>query len=94
MMGRGYDYGYNMMDNYGWGGGLLMLLFGAMVIAGIVLIIVWAVRSSGHHANSTGPTPPHRAAGHDEAISIAKRRLASGEITREQYEDIIRSLGA
>lgn len=93
MMGRGYDYGYNMMDNYGWGGGLLMLLFGTMVIAGIVLIIVWAVRSSGHHATSAGHTPPPRAAGHDEAVSIAKRRLASGEITREQYEEIIRSLG-
>lgn len=28
----------------------------------------------------------------DEAISIARRRLATGEITREQYDDIISAL--
>lgn len=30
----------------------------------------------------------------DEAISIARRRFANGELTREEYEDMMRSLGA
>jgi len=93
MMGRGYDYGYNMMGGTGWFGILLMLLFGALVLVGIVLLIIWAVKaSSGHGAAGGGPHPP-RAVGHDEAVAVAKRRLASGEITTQEYEEIIRVLG-
>ena len=99
MMGRGYGWGYNnMMGGAGWFGGLLVLLFGALIVAGVVLLIVWAVRaSSGHGATggSGGPEAPPLpgAAGHDEAVAIAKRRLASGEITKDQYDEIMRALG-
>ncbi|MHB1017053.1 MAG: SHOCT domain-containing protein [Coriobacteriia bacterium] len=86
-----YGSGFDMM-NGGWLGGLLMLLFGALIVAGIVLIIVWAVRqSSGHSAN--GPAVPRQDVGHDEAMAIARKRLASGDITREQYDELIRILG-
>ena len=92
MMGRGFNYGYNMMGG-GWVGGLLMFLFGALVLAGIVLLIVWAVRASSGHGTGAGASQPPRAAGHDEAVAVAKRRLASGEITKEQYDEIMRALG-
>jgi uncharacterized membrane protein len=81
------------MMNGGWLGGLLMLLFGALVVAGIVVLIVWAVRQSSGHTAAGGSAPPSGVAGHDEAIAIAKRRLASGEITKEQYGDIVKVLG-
>jgi len=88
MMYRGFGYGYN-----GMGGGLWMPLFGLLVLVAIVLLVVWAVRAaSGHHADG-GPASPSRPAGHDEAVAIAKRRLASGEITAEQYGEIMRTLG-
>jgi putative membrane protein len=91
MMGRGYSYGYGM-SNGGWLGGIFMLLFGAVVIVGIVLLVIWAVRAnSGHHV-AGGPPPHPSEAGHHEAIAIAKRRLASGEITKEQYDEIMRTL--
>lgn len=86
-----YGSGYDMM-NGGWLGGLLMLLFGLLIVAGIVLVVVWAVRqSSGHASSGQGASRPD--AGHDEAVAIAKKRLASGDITREQYEELIRLLG-
>jgi len=92
MMGRGYNYGYGM--NGGWLGGIFMLLFGAVIVVGIVLLVIWAVRSSSRH-RAAGPPPAHPGeAGHHEAIAIAKRRLASGEITKEQYDEIMRALGA
>jgi putative membrane protein len=91
MMGRGY--GYDMMGGYGWFGGLIMLLFGVLVIAGIVLLVVWALRTSGERAGGFAPMPPSGMAGQDEAVTIAKRRLASGEITKEQYDEIMRALG-
>ena len=93
MTGRGFNYGYNMMGG-GWVGGLLMFLFGVLVLAGIVLLVIWAVRASGRgHAAAGGTTPPPGAAGHEEAVAVAKRRLASGEITKEQYDEIMRALG-
>jgi len=89
MMGRGYNYGYGM--NGGWLA--IFMLLGAVIVVGIVLLVIWAVRSSSGH-RTAGPPPAHPGeAGHHEAIAIAKRRLASGEITKEQYDEIMRTLG-
>ena len=95
--GRGYGYGYNNMMGGGFGG-LFFFLFGVIVLVAIVLLVIWAVRASsghgtpGHH----GPGPAqgmHPAeAGHHEAVAIAKKRLASGEITPQQYDEIIAAL--
>ncbi|MDZ4178243.1 MAG: SHOCT domain-containing protein [Coriobacteriia bacterium] len=94
MMGRGYGYGDSMMGGYGWFETLIMFFFGALVIAGIVLLVIWAVRASTHHPSASGgASPPPGAAGHDEAVAIAKRRLASGEINKDQYDEIMRALG-
>jgi uncharacterized membrane protein len=93
--GHGYGYGYGNMMGGGFGG-LLVFLFGALVIAAIVLLVIWAVRVSNGHALNAGhgvATLPPSAAGHDEAVAIAKRRLASGELTPEQYGEIMRTLG-
>jgi uncharacterized membrane protein len=92
--GYGYGYGGPMMDG-GWVGIVLMLLFAAVVIAGIALLVVWAMRSASRHGQvAGGVVPPASPAGHDEAIAIAKRRLAGGEITAEQYEEITRTLSS
>jgi len=94
MMGRGgFDYGYGNMLGGGWLGLLLMLLFGALVLVGIVLLVVWAVRSSAGHAHSAPPAGRAPATAHDEAVAIAKRRYASGEITKDQFDEMMRSLG-
>jgi putative membrane protein len=93
MMGQGFGNGFNMMGGYGWFGVLLTLLFGALIIAGIVLLVFWVVRASGSHGTGGGASQPPGGTGHDEAVAVAKRRFASGEITKEQYEEIISTLG-
>jgi len=98
-MMRGFGYGYgNMMGGWGWAGAIAMFVFGLLVLVGIVLLVIWAVRaSSGGHLQGAGPQQTGMQApgpaGHDEAVAIAKRRLASGEITPEQYAEIMRTLG-
>jgi uncharacterized membrane protein len=76
--GRGYGYSYGNMMGGGWFGGLLVLLFGALIIAGIVLLVMWAARVSSGHTTANAPTEHPGATGHHEAVAIAKRRLASG----------------
>jgi len=95
-MMRGWDYGYgNMMGGWGWAGAIAMFLFGLLVLIGFVLLVIWAIRAmSGGQQQGVGPQQPGtRPDGHDEAIAIAKRRLASGEIAPEQYAEIMRALG-
>ena len=89
MMMRGFGgYGYGMT-----GGGWLMFLFGLLVLAGLVVLVIWAVRAlSGHEKTGMGAPPAPPAGSHDEAIAIAKRRLANGEITPEQYQEIMKTL--
>jgi len=92
-MGYGrFGSGFGNMMNGGWGT-VLWLFFGALIIAGVVLLVLWAVRSSASRSAGSGPTPPPQAAGHDEAVAVARRRLASGEITKEEYDQIMGVLG-
>ena len=73
MMGPGAPGGGGWM----WGlGGLTMLLVWGVVVAGIVLL----ARSLGGR-DVASPREP-------TALDVLKRRYASGELTREQYEAI------
>ncbi len=91
MGGPGYGYG---MSGGGWLGGLLMWGFGLLVLIGLVLLVIWAIRASSGHGHAVGGPGASAPVGHDEAVVIAKRRLANGEITAEQYTEIMRALGS
>lgn len=90
--GQGAGYGgYGMMGGYG---GWLFLFFGLLVLVGVVLLVIWAVRMmSGPGRDHMAPpmTPPTSST--DDACSIAKVRYAKGEITKDQYEEICKTLG-
>jgi putative membrane protein len=82
-----WHHGYGWMNGFGgtmWGIGLLFWL---VIIAAVVLLVVWAVRSSGRYAS----TPPSQ---EPDALEIARRRYARGEISKEQFEQIKRDLAA
>lgn len=91
--GRGWGSGYGDMMGGGWLGSGLVFFFGLLFVIGVVLLVVWAVRSSSGHGASGGSTSVPGMPGHDEAVAIAKRRLASGEITADEYDEILRTLG-
>jgi putative membrane protein len=61
-----------------WGlGGLTMLAFWGLLIVGVVLLIRLLDR------REAPPTPKS-----ESAVDIVRRRYASGELTREQYEQM------
>ena len=81
------------MMGYGYGGmgllgGLIGLIVSIAVLVGIVLLIVWAVRSL-----TGGPSQWKQSSGSQSPADILKVRYARGEITREQYQQMMKDLG-
>jgi uncharacterized membrane protein len=75
------------------GFGLIGLLFNLVVIVGIVVLVIWAVRqvsSNGQGAGLLGQLNNRSA----EATprEIVAERYTRGEITREQYQEILSDL--
>lgn len=96
MMGGGLDWACPMCGygggGFGWLGVIFFWIFALLIVAGITLIAIWIVRQSsrphgGAYPPSAGPARP------DAALDAARHRFATGEITKEQYEEIVRTLG-
>jgi putative membrane protein len=82
MMGGG------MMGMHGFGGmglfgGWIGLLFNLAIIIGIVILVVWAVKRFTSGSVSSGGQTPRE---------ILQARYARGEITRDQYQQILLDL--
>ncbi len=72
---------------FGWIGMIVNLVITIAVIVGLVLLVVWAVRRMS--GNQQAGTP--NLAG-PSARDIAQTRYARGEISREEYQQIISDL--
>jgi uncharacterized membrane protein len=68
-------------SGYGWPWAFLWLGFAILFWGGLIAILVWAVRSA---------TAPRQRP--DSAMEVLGRRLATGEISQEEYEHIKRLL--
>jgi putative membrane protein len=92
MHGFGFN-GFGTMGGYGsFGliGALFSLVLTAAVIAGLVLLALWLVRRF-----SPGGTTQHASAGMRADLSpreVLYMRYARGEITREQYQQMLADL--
>lgn len=69
------------------GFGVLTMLFGLILIVGIVAVTVWAVM------HFTGSSPGAVGTKDPQAHHILDQRYARGEINEEEYQRIPRELG-
>ena len=79
MMG---SWGYGMM---GWFGPIMMLVFWGLIILALILLIRWLWGISQSKTEVKGSESP---------MDILKRRYASGEVDREEFEQKKRDLSA
>ena len=65
--------------------GLLMMLFGLLILVGVILLAAWAIArfTSGDRPQLGGP-----ANSPDDPLLVLQRRYARGEIDREEYERV------
>ncbi len=89
-------YGYRGFGGMSWIMGICGLLGALLFICLIVLLVralVWRPRY--HHMGGMGYRM-HGMAGHDmeedEALQVLRRRFASGEIAREEFEEKLKVL--
>ncbi|GBC58974.1 hypothetical protein PSNTI_44740 [Stutzerimonas stutzeri] len=83
MMGQWGEFG-------GWGMGfgfLFMILFWALVVAGIVALVRWLLPAREAPGPGVGQLPREKT-----PLEIVQERLARGEIDREEYEQKRRDL--
>ena len=76
--------------SYGWIGMVLNLVITVSVIIGLVLLVVWAVRRASGNSTQTGSANM----GSQSAKDIAQIRYAKGEISRDEFQQIISQLGS
>lgn len=69
------------------GGGMLLgWLVPLLVLAGLTVLVVWAIRKLSGDRDSGSPE--------DDALRTARRRYARGEIDREEFERLREDLSA
>ena len=86
--GRNKMMGYYGFGGMGWVGMILGLIFTVALIVGLVVLVVWGVRRmSGTSSQSGSPITPSQS-----ARDIAQARYAKGEITRDEYQQILSDL--
>lgn len=80
--------GFGGFGTFGLIGGILNLVITVGVIIGVVVLVIWLVRRLGQEggvsaatlSNPSGTASPHE---------VVQLRYAHGEITREQYQEIL-----
>lgn len=87
-----------MWDWGGSGGGFgagswiamaLMMVFMTLIVVGAVLLLVWLIRAAAYGGY---PHQPPYQTQRDDALETARRRYANGEITKDEFEEIKRTL--
>jgi len=80
-------FGGGMMNGFG-GFGLIGLLFNLVIVIGIVVLIIWAVKRF-----TRGTASSNQPSGGQSPREILQARYARGELTREQYQQMLGDLG-
>lgn len=86
MMGGGMMHGFGF-GGMGLLGGWIGLIFNLAIIIGIVILVVWAIKRF-----TSGSVNGNQTLGNQAPREILQARYARGEITRDQYQQMLQDL--
>lgn len=81
---RNFGYG-----SFGWIGMILGLVIMIALIAGFIYLVVWVIRQMSGNSNHI----QYPVSNELTAKDIAKARYAKGEISREEYQQLLSDMG-
>jgi putative membrane protein len=81
---RNFGYG-----GFGWIGMILGLVIMIALITGFVILVIWAIRRMSGNSNQI----QYPVSKELTAKDIAKARYAKGEISREEYQQLLSDIG-
>lgn len=81
---------YGWYGGFGWIGMILGGVFSLALLIGLILLIVWGVRRINSGSGSSYSNPSGSAG--TTPKEILQTRYARGEITREQYQQMLADL--
>ena len=79
----GHGFAYPMM---GFGGGWILWVIGALLVALIIIVVVRMARHPVHSADCHTETFPAAEQEESTALRILKERYAKGDITDEEFK--------
>jgi putative membrane protein len=86
--GWGGCCGFGAWGGYGW---IINLAFSAVILIALVLLVIWAVRRITKHQPGSSYSSSQRH-GLNTARDILQTRYANGEITREEYQQMLEDI--
>jgi putative membrane protein len=87
--GRFIMMGYLGYGGFSWIGMIVNMVIMLAIVVGIVLLVIWSTRRTHANAHQSGI----QGLSSQSAKDIAQARYAKGEITRDEYQQILTDLG-
>ena len=90
--GWGGCCGFGSFGSLGWIGWIINIVLTVGILVGLVLLVIWAVRRTTN--NQSGPylSAGHSGSGMTTAREILQTRYARGEISREEYQQMLEDI--
>lgn len=81
--------GYLGYGGFSWIGMIVNMVIMLVIVVGIVLLVTWSTRRTHANVHQSGI----QGLSSQSAKDIAQARYAKGEITRDEYQQILTDLG-
>lgn len=89
--GWGGCCGFWGLGSYGWIGWIVNIALTAVILIGLVLLVIWAVRRI-TNSQKGSMYVTDQGDGLNTAQEILQARYARGEITREEYQRMLKDI--
>jgi putative membrane protein len=85
--------GFGSFGSMGWLGWIINIVLMAAVLIGVFLLVIWAVRRITNNQSGSNLSSSQPRSGLATARDILQTRYARGEISREEYQQMLEDIG-